>query len=78
MIINKELNIKNKGQRDASFFDRLLSARNIQKKDLDKEFFFSPFLMNDMDLVVERVVKSIKDKEKILIYGDYDGGATRF
>lgn len=31
-----------------------------------------PFLMQDMKKAAERVAKALKDKEKILVYGDYD------
>lgn len=38
----------------------------------NKQDFYDPFLMKDMDKAVDRIKKAIDDGEKIVIYGDYD------
>ena len=58
---------------------RILVNKNIvEKKDIDvfmnptRSDFHDPFLMPDMDKIVSRVISAIDNKEKIMIYGDYD------
>ncbi len=38
----------------------------------NQEVLYDPFLLNDMDKAIDRLISAINDKEKITIYGDYD------
>lgn len=58
---------------------RVLISKNITKKDdMDlfmnptRKDFHDPFLMPDMNIIVDRILKTIDNEEKIMIYGDYD------
>ena len=62
---------------------RLLVQRGLTKKEELEKFFnpklsdlHDPFLMPDMDKAVKRLDKALGNKEKILIYGDYDVDGT--
>ena len=56
----------------------LINKGITEKKDLEifinptRKDFHSPFLMPDMEMAVDRILKAISKKENILIYGDYD------
>lgn len=61
----------------------LLALRDIDSYDKAKTFFradlsltHDPFLMKDMDAATERLAKSIRSGEKIVVYGDYDVDGT--
>ena len=56
----------------------LVNKNLIKKEDIDlflkptRHDFHNPYLMPDMALAIDRIIKAINNKEKILIYGDYD------
>ncbi|MEO8759837.1 MAG: single-stranded-DNA-specific exonuclease RecJ, partial [Bacteroidia bacterium] len=61
----------------------LLLQRGISNFNSAKDFFrpdlsllHDPFLMKDMDKAVARVLKAVSNKEKILVFGDYDVDGT--
>ena len=61
----------------------LLVQRGIDTLEKAKKFFnpqlsdlHDPFLMKDMDKAVERVEWAVRNREKIMVYGDYDVDGT--
>ena len=57
ILVNKNITNKN----DMSIF------MNPTRKD-----FHDPFLMPDMEIAINRLLKAIENNQKIIIYGDYD------
>lgn len=54
--------------------DTFAKAREFFRPDLS--MLHDPFLMQDMEKAVERLDAAVRDKEKVLIYGDYDVDGT--
>ena len=56
----------------------IIINRKIQEENIEvflhptRQNFHDPFLMPDMNIAVERILKAIENKEKTIIYGDYD------
>ncbi|MEL7833033.1 single-stranded-DNA-specific exonuclease RecJ [Fodinibius sp. Rm-B-1B1-1] len=62
---------------------RLLVLRGVDNYEKAESFFRSdlsqihdPFLMKDMDKATARLAEAVRNREKILIYGDYDVDGT--
>lgn len=61
----------------------ILVQRGVETYDDAKKFFrpqlsdlYDPWMMKDMDKAVERICSAIRDREKILVFGDYDVDGT--
>ena len=64
---------------ESELITRLLLNRDINTKEEMEKFLNSdendllnPFLFEQMDKVTDRIIRARKNKEKIVIYGDYD------
>ena len=75
---NKVLEIKEKYGL-SELLANILVGRNIIEENQIKVFleptrndFYDPFLLPDMEIAVPRILNAIENKEKIVIYGDYD------
>lgn len=73
--MNYELKYENENE---SLIQRLFKIRNIDNNIDDfldpkiKRYRIDPFLLNDMEIWVNRIIQAIKNNEKIMIFGDYD------
>ena len=58
---------------------KILVSRGVEDEekisiflDPSRKDFYDPFLLNDLEIAVDRILKAIDNKEKIAIFGDYD------
>ncbi len=64
--------------KELSLIDRLLKIRGISDNITNfldpklKDYWLNPRNLNDMKKWVDRILNAIKNKEKIMIFGDYD------
>jgi single-stranded-DNA-specific exonuclease len=80
-ILGKDWNLSHERKDDESLWSALMAARGVE----DPGSFFSeaqlsdlhdPFLFPDMQKAVERIQSAILERERVLVYGDYDVDGT--
>ena len=68
--------IKNEQLDQTKLVEDIYRARDVNNYlelfGLDERSFHDPYLLNDMQKSVDRIMRAIENKEKILVYGDYD------
>ena len=78
-LLGKKWKIKNI-ESHKTLLEQLLANRNLKTEkeierflhpDIERDLY-DPFLMEDMELAVERIKRAIDDHERIIIFGDYD------
>lgn len=76
MSLSRSLNI-------STLLASLLAQRDVSSFDEARQFFrpkltqlHDPFLMKDMDRAVYRIERALRNREKILVWGDYDVDGT--
>lgn len=76
MSLSRSLNI-------STLLASLLAQRGVASFDEARQFFrpkltqlHDPFLMKDMDRAIYRIERALRNREKILVWGDYDVDGT--
>lgn len=82
-LVSRKIKSKNSGERKREIVESLLASRCL-KTSRQKAQFFEPSLpekltareigvsVPELKKAIKRIVKAVKDKEKIVVYGDYD------
>lgn len=69
-ILGKKWLIKNRTP-GKSAYEKIIENRNLDP-DKEEEVLHDPFLFRDMEKAVDRISKAITNKQRIVIFGDYD------
>lgn len=72
------IDVKNELSGYSEIMQQILYNRGISDPNVAAEFLqkdssgYDPFLMNDMERAVDRILQAIKTQESIAVFGDYD------
>ncbi len=78
-VLGKNWQVKNRDP-GKNIIEKLLENRGLTDREQIQSYlypsykkgFHNPFLMRDMDKAIDRIKRAIANKEKIIIFGDYD------
>ena len=69
-------NVKNEALDQTRLVEDIYKQRGVENYldlfGLNEENLNDPYLLKDMQKAVDRIMKAVKNKDKILVYGDYD------
>lgn len=69
-------NVKNESIDQTKLVEEIYKQRGVENYldlfGLSEDALNDPYLFRDMQIAIDRIMKAIKKKEKILVYGDYD------
>ena len=57
---------------------QIIANKNLSDEEIKvflnptRDNFYDPFLLPDMNIAVDRIIKAIENKERVVIFGDYD------
>jgi len=74
IYIKSQIQIKAKDNLYQELFQTLISLRNITEEELDVKLKNIPSfeLLTNIENAVDRLIKAVKSKERIILFGDYD------
>lgn len=77
--LTEAADIEIRGKKIPKIIVQILQNRGCSTAEKIEKFFapslsdlYDPFLMNDMEKAVDRIIKAVTNKEKVLVHGDYD------
>lgn len=77
-MINNKIWVGGESVDDLDQLKKVILAKRLKTDQSESDFLTpkfvlaDPFLLPDMDKAVKRIARAIENKEKVLIYGDYD------
>ncbi len=69
-LLGKKWVISNNDPKKSALEKILENKKDIKAKEISE--FYDPFLFSDMEKTIDRIKTAIKNKERVMVFGDYD------